>query len=237
MKKLPKHVHGYTDRLGKARYYYKRTGSKPVALSGLPWSPGFMADYEAAHAAYEQPMAVPLGASRTKVGTLNAALVRYYESAAFLQALAKSTQGPQRGLLERWRKDHGELPLRPLQPKHVQGFISKLGSPSVQRNMLRAIRHFTKFALGAGLIDADPAVSVMRAKMTKTDGFYHGPKRMLRSSRRGTRRAPRRGWPWRSTSTLGSAKATWSGSGRVISGTVSCTTSCRRRVHEPAAIA
>ena len=33
MKKLPKYVHGYTDRLGKARYYYKRTGSKPVAVA------------------------------------------------------------------------------------------------------------------------------------------------------------------------------------------------------------
>ena len=172
MKKLPKHVHGYTDRLGKARYYYKRTGCKGIALPGLPWSPGFMAAYDAAHAAYTQPDAVPLGASRTIRATLDAALVRYYESATFLQALAKSTQGPQRSLLERWRKGHGELPLRPLQSKHIQGFISKLEWPSVQRNMLRAIRHFTKFALGAGLIDNDPAIGVTRAKMTKTGGFY-----------------------------------------------------------------
>ena len=39
MRKLPKHVHDYTDRPGKARHYYKRAGSKPVALPGLPWSP------------------------------------------------------------------------------------------------------------------------------------------------------------------------------------------------------
>ena len=38
--------------------------------------------------------------------------------------------------------------------------------------MLRAIRHFTKFANGAGLIDDDPAVTVTRAKMAKTGGFY-----------------------------------------------------------------
>jgi hypothetical protein len=69
-KKFPDYVHGYEDRLGKARYYYKRTGSKPVPLHGLPWSPGFMAEYDAAHAAYTLPDAVPLGASRTRAGTL-----------------------------------------------------------------------------------------------------------------------------------------------------------------------
>jgi hypothetical protein len=72
----------------------------------------------------------------------------------------------------RWRKGHGELPLKPLQSRHIQSFISRLESPSVQRNMLRAIRHFTKFALGAGLIDNDPAIGVTRAKMAKTLGFY-----------------------------------------------------------------
>ena len=50
--KLPKHVHGYLDRLGKARFYYKRKGAKGVPLPGLPWSPQFMAAYNLAHAAY-----------------------------------------------------------------------------------------------------------------------------------------------------------------------------------------
>ena len=78
MKKLPKYVHGYTDRLGKARYYYKRSGCKPVALPGLPWSPGFMAAYDAAHAAYEAPMSGPArcqphqvrGTTRRRAGAL-----------------------------------------------------------------------------------------------------------------------------------------------------------------------
>lgn len=124
MKKLPKHVHGYIDRLSKARYYYKRTGCKAVALHGLPWSPGFMAEYDAAHAAYEAPLAVPLGASRTIRGALDAGLVLYYGSANFLQGLGEGTRGPQRGLLERWRKGHGKLPLRPLRSKHIQAYIS-----------------------------------------------------------------------------------------------------------------
>jgi integrase len=86
--------------------------------------------------------------------------------------LADSTRGPQRSLLERWRKDRGEFPLKLLQPGNIQSFISKLESPSVQRNMLRAIRHFTKFAKGAALIATDPAVNITRARMIKTGGFY-----------------------------------------------------------------
>jgi hypothetical protein len=34
MKKLPKYVHGYTDRLGNARFYYKRTGCKATGRRG-----------------------------------------------------------------------------------------------------------------------------------------------------------------------------------------------------------
>ena len=88
---------------GKARYYYKRTGCKPVALPGLPWSPDFMAAYDAAHAAYEAPLTIPLGAGQTKAGSLNAGLVRYYESTSFKE-LAPGTREMRRNLLERWQQ-------------------------------------------------------------------------------------------------------------------------------------
>jgi hypothetical protein len=141
MKKLPKHVHGYVDRLGKARFYYKRKGigAKGIPLPGLPWSPQFMAAYDLAHAVYQQPAAVPLGASRTHPGSLNAALVQYYASANFRKELADSTRGPQRSLLERWRKDRGEFPLKLLQPGNIQSFISKLESPSVAGGINRTV--------------------------------------------------------------------------------------------------
>jgi hypothetical protein len=34
--KLPKHVHGYIDRLGKPRYYYRRAGSGDLAPHSDP---------------------------------------------------------------------------------------------------------------------------------------------------------------------------------------------------------
>src|SRR5437868_8386483 len=46
--KKPKHVHGYVDRHGKARFYFRRKGCPQISLPGLPWSPEFMAAYHEA---------------------------------------------------------------------------------------------------------------------------------------------------------------------------------------------
>ena len=50
MRKPPKYTHGYIDCRGKPRWYLRRPGLKRVSLTGLPWSPEFMAAYEAAMA-------------------------------------------------------------------------------------------------------------------------------------------------------------------------------------------
>ena len=55
MRRPPKFVHGFTDRHGRARFYLRRPGFKSIPLPGLPWSPEFMASYEAALA--DQPIA------------------------------------------------------------------------------------------------------------------------------------------------------------------------------------
>jgi hypothetical protein len=56
MSRPPKFVQGFIDRHGKARFYFRRCGSKTVPLPGLPWSPEFMAAYEAALAGQRVPI-------------------------------------------------------------------------------------------------------------------------------------------------------------------------------------
>jgi len=47
--KLPRYVQAWVDgRDGRAYYYLRRRGFPRVRLSGLPWSPSFMAAYESA---------------------------------------------------------------------------------------------------------------------------------------------------------------------------------------------
>lgn len=168
--KLPHGCKRYVDHTGEVRTYYRHT-KPPTALPGLPYSREFMAAYEVAVASRGTPAPVVIGAGRTKPGSLNAGLVKYYGSTAFTNDLAKSTQGQARALLDRWRKDRGDYPLRDLQHKHLQAFVSKLASPSVQRNMLRAVRGFLKFALSAGLVDNDASAGVTKAKLVSTGGF------------------------------------------------------------------
>jgi integrase len=169
--KKPRYVNEYIDANGHARFYFRRAGAPLVPLPGLPWSPEFMAAYEQAAKRTKAPGSAVIGESRTVGGTVNAAIVAYYQSHAFRTVLAPGTQAGQRGLIERFRKECGDLKLRGLQQAHVQRYVSSLGSPPVQRNMLRALRHLLKFCTAAGLIGHDPTAGVARAKMKYTGGF------------------------------------------------------------------
>ena len=98
MRKPPKYVHGYIDCRGRPRWYLRRPGFKRVPLPGLPWSPEFMAAYEAAMSGEKiQP-----GKSRIKPGSVADLITLYYQTAAFLQ-LADATRQTYRGILERFR--------------------------------------------------------------------------------------------------------------------------------------
>jgi len=66
--KLPRFVHGFVDRHGKPRFYFRRPGFRRMTLRGLPYSPVFMRYYEAAMA--EQPL--PVGVDRARPGTMQA---------------------------------------------------------------------------------------------------------------------------------------------------------------------
>jgi hypothetical protein len=46
MRRPPKYVHGYLDRHGKPRFYFRRPGYKRTPLPGLPWSAEFMTVYQ-----------------------------------------------------------------------------------------------------------------------------------------------------------------------------------------------
>jgi integrase len=122
-----------------------------------------MAAYQAALDA-----APPLiGATRTRPGSLDAALALYYPSKAF-GALRASTQAKHRASLERWRNEHGALPVGRLPPGHIDYMLGKM-KPHAARNWLKAARHFCKFCVKHKLIAADPTLGI-KASVPQSDG-------------------------------------------------------------------
>jgi hypothetical protein len=85
---------------GKTFYYFRRPGFKLVRLRGAPGSESFMAAYQEAMAGQPEPLEI--GARKTRPGTVNAAVVGYYNSLAFRE-LAPETQKLRRRILERFR--------------------------------------------------------------------------------------------------------------------------------------
>jgi integrase len=136
-----------------------------VPMPGLPWSPEFMEAYEAALS--EQPS--PAGASRTKPGTVSAAIIGYYHDQSFL-ALARSTQRPRQNILERFRTEHGDKHIASLQRQHIIALL-KVKKRFAARHWLKAIRALMRYAVDVGLRQDNPATGVKLPDL-KTEGYH-----------------------------------------------------------------
>src|SRR5262249_31731055 len=162
------YVHAFVDRHGKGRYYFRRAGHKQAALPGLPWSPEFMAAYEAA--ANGQTVPRLIGANRSRPGTVNAAVAGYFGSLAFAN-LAHGTRRIRRNILERFRVDHGDKGIATLTRVHVERMLSaKAGRPGAALNFLVALRSLMRHAVAVGLRAEDPTASV-RCPTFRSAGF------------------------------------------------------------------
>jgi integrase len=167
MRRPPKYVQGFLDRHGKGRFYFRRPGFKGVPLPGLPWSPEFMAAYEAAMGGAPR---IEVGARHIKPGTVAAAVMSYFNSWAF-RNLAAETRRTRRNILERFREQHGDKRLALLQSEHVKSMIAaKAGTPQAANNFLKTVRALMQHCIDQGMRTDDPTRGVRGAKI-KTDGY------------------------------------------------------------------
>jgi integrase len=167
MRHLPKYVHGYIDRHGRPRFYFRRAGFDRVALPGLPWSPQFMEKYQTA---LDGTPRIEIGAGRTVAGTVNAVVIGYFGSAAF-QNLAPASQRHYRGIIERFRCQHGDKRIAKLERRNVMAMLAaKVGTPAAARDFLCCLRLLIRYAIDIGLIESDPSLGI-RIPKQKSDGF------------------------------------------------------------------
>ena len=111
-----------------------------------------------------------LGASRTKSGTVNAALVSYYQSSAFRDGLAESSQKMRRAILERFREEHGEKRIALLHKKALQAILNKR-SPAAAANWRKALRGFIDHCLSLEMLTTDPLTGVKLVAI-KSNGHH-----------------------------------------------------------------
>lgn len=169
-----RYVNSFHDRHGRTRHYFRRAGRKAVALPGLPGSTEFMDAYQAALASAALPS--DIGASRTKTGTINAAIIGYYRHTSFTLSLAPETQKMRRAILERFRAEHGEKRIALLQRSHIVKFLEWM-KPHAQKNWLKTLRGLMAYAVANNLRKDDPTQGIKAVKVGKGVGHmtWHEP--------------------------------------------------------------
>ncbi len=166
LRKPPRYCQGIEDRHGKFRWYYRRPGFPRIALPGLPWTPEFMAAYEKATNGEK----LEIGKSRSAPGTVSALVASFYRTSDFT-GLSGSTKATYRGIIERFRAEHGDKRVAHMEKRHLQKLVSdKAATPAAANNMLRMVHLLMRHAVELGWRGDDPTQGVRKMKR-KSGGF------------------------------------------------------------------
>jgi integrase len=173
--KLPRYVHGFVDRHGKARYYFRRPGFKKAPLPGVPWSSEFMQTYETALAG--QPQSI--GAKRVLPGSMRALAVSYYQSVEYLQMKPRS-QRVRRNIIEKFCQQTdtsgnclGDKRAALLQREHIIRFMAaKAAKPESANALRKALRALMQHAVTIKVRTDDPTQGVKQIAPHSKRGFH-----------------------------------------------------------------
>ena len=157
-----KYVHGFIDRHGHSRFYFRRHG-KQVALPGSPWSQEFMEAYQRAMSL--KPMLQHIGSDRVKPRSIHALAIAYYDSAAF-KALKPITQGVYRNIIERFCREtdadghrYGDKSAVTIMSRHVEQLMeARATKPDSANGLRKVLREMMKVAIKLEWRDSDPTL-------------------------------------------------------------------------------
>jgi len=170
------YVNSFIDARGRRRHVFRRKGHKRVTIKGKPGSQEFMDAY---HALLEKTGGSPspqIGEIKGKAGTVDWLMVRYLKHDDFTKGLAKATQGAWRPILDRFRdhktpsgRRYGENQIATIREKSIRDFLDGK-TPSQQKNELKAVRGFVRFAISQQALSQDPTVNIKPPKAAKSMG-------------------------------------------------------------------
>lgn len=173
--KKPRWVHGFIDRHGKARFYFRRDGFKKIPLPGLPWSPEFMEAYTSAVAGQQ----APIGAAKVVPGSIRAVAASYYTSGEYL-AMKSNSRGVRRNIIERFCRETdrdgkalGDKRAATMQKDHIIALMAaRAAQPESANGLRKALRALMQHAVALKLRADDPTRDVKAIKSKNKSGFH-----------------------------------------------------------------
>ena len=166
---LPKYCTFQYDRHGRRRIRF-RTSGFTAQINEEPNSNEFWLAYNAALEGVKQQRE-QIGATRTRPGSMNTLIAQYYRSPEFTK-LRDASRRTYRGILERFRIEHGDRLVRDIQRKHLKAIIGGMSDrPQAANNLLARLAHLLEFAIDIGMAEANPARG-MKGYPKKTPGHH-----------------------------------------------------------------
>lgn len=164
---LPAGASYFTDSRGKQRVRFRKSGQPTVYPKSKPGSQEFLAEYDSF--ARGKTFAV-VGKQGSAPGTVNALVARYYTSSEW-QGLRPTTQATYRGIIERFRVEHGDKRVASLKRDNVKTMLDKkAASPAAANNWLRILRMLMQYSIQLEMRLDDPTVGVKPVK-NNSKGF------------------------------------------------------------------
>ncbi len=159
-----------TDKHGNVRTYLRLPGRPKVRLREEPGSDAFEAEYRDALHAPPKLAVPPIGALAP--GSIDALCVAYYGSAAF-KGMDPRAQRVRRGILDRFRMEHGTKAATRLEPHHlIRIRDARAETPEAANSMLKALRAAFKAGEALRLVATNPALKVPYLRSANPDGIH-----------------------------------------------------------------
>lgn len=160
--KLPKYVQAFVDRQGRGRYYFRRKGSKPIPLPGLPWSASFMSAYEAALNATK----LPIGKDKLIPRSMGELTTKWLQTEAF-RATKPVTQKDTLRLVKWLQSEHGDKPIALLKRRHIEEKLLApwVDRPSEHNRLLSLLRRLLGYAVALEWITTNPVVEFKKKRL------------------------------------------------------------------------
>jgi integrase len=138
---MPPHLQRWFDKKTRRTYlFFRKRGHKRAPLPQPIGSEEFWIAYKAALKGKTE-----IGSDlRSKAGSVSAALAAYYTSQQWGE-LSKGTRDMRRPILERFRKEYGDWPLRQMTENFITAYLELL-KPHAARNHLKGLRGFLRHA-------------------------------------------------------------------------------------------